>query len=247
MNENLVNELIEQLKQNLNNVESARNQVEKTVQAYNTLGTDVNKYTSELNIIAQNVKTMISQLEEIKEMFARNVSTQIIDEIQVAITTIANSINGVSSHISDLTNAQTEQLTGSIKQGTDSVITTFASTRTELSNQISSLYDLTDAQTEQLIGNIKQRTDYIVKTIGTEINDVKINTASCINQIGQLAASLQSFRDCETTHYEALVKQLKEQELLLDRVRKQNTIFFISIIVLLFIIGGFVIFNHTYI
>lgn len=117
MDEKLINELIEQLEQNLKNVESARQQVEKTVGAYDVLKTEVNKYTIELSFITQNVRTMISQLEEMKERFLGNISTKIVDEINLAVTTITTAIDGISSQITslyDLTDTKAKQIDGTV-------------------------------------------------------------------------------------------------------------------------------------
>ena len=65
MNEQIIKELLEQLQQNLKKIESAREQVEKTVNAYEALKKDVKHYTEELSFIVQNTRTMISQLEDI--------------------------------------------------------------------------------------------------------------------------------------------------------------------------------------
>ena len=86
MNEQVIKELLEQLKQNLKKIESAREQVEKTVNAYEALKKDVRHYTEELSFIVQNTRTMISQLEEIKEKFLGNISITIIEEIKTIAT-----------------------------------------------------------------------------------------------------------------------------------------------------------------
>ncbi len=62
MDERVVNELINQLTENLEKVESVRQQVENTVKADDVLKTEVSRYTNELGFITQNVRTMISQL-----------------------------------------------------------------------------------------------------------------------------------------------------------------------------------------
>lgn len=211
MEERLINELIEQLRQNLENVESARQQVENTVQAYNAMREDVSMYTSELSFITQNVRTLISQLEEIKERFLGNISTQIVDEIHTAVTTLTSTISGVSL-------------------------------------QISSLRDFTNTQAEQIISDIKQRTDFIDTTLcstRTDIGAISVDIALCVKQLEQLTTSLQSLTDREQTHYDAIVKKLEDQEKKLDVIQKWNMVFSIIIIVLLFIIGGFIIYNYN--
>ena len=88
MDEQVINELLEQLRQNLKKIESAREQVEKTVEAYAELKEDVRHYAEELSFIVQNTRTMISQLAEIKEKFLGNISVTIIEEIKSAVRVI---------------------------------------------------------------------------------------------------------------------------------------------------------------
>ena len=131
MDERVINELIMQLTENLEKVESARQQVEDTVQAYDVLKTEVSKYTTELGFITQNVRTMIAQLEEMKERFLSNISTEIVDEIHQAVTTITTAIEGVSSKISSL-DTKAEQVKNALTTRADSIDTTLGTIRTEL-------------------------------------------------------------------------------------------------------------------
>lgn len=131
MDERVINELINQLTENLEKVESARQQVEKIVQAYDVLKTEVSRYTTELGFITQNVRTMISQLEEMKERFLGNISTEIVDEIHQAVTTITAAIDGVSSKISSL-DTKAGQINNAITTRADSIDTTLGGLRTEL-------------------------------------------------------------------------------------------------------------------
>lgn len=137
MDERVINELIKQLTENLEKVESARQQVEKTVQAYDVLKTEVSKYTTELSFITQNVRTMISQLEEMKERFLGNISTKIVDEIHLAVTTITTDIDGISSQLSSLYNladTKVEQIDGNLKRRADSVDSTLSTIQAELNS-----------------------------------------------------------------------------------------------------------------
>lgn len=131
MDERVINELIKQLTENLKKVESARQQVENTVQAYDALKTEVSKYTIELGFITQNVRTMISQLEEMKEKFLSNISTEIVDEIHQAVTTITTAIDGVSSKISSL-DTKAGQINNAIATRADSIDAALGALRTEL-------------------------------------------------------------------------------------------------------------------
>lgn len=137
MDEKVINELIKQLTENLEKVEAARQQVEKTVKAYDVLKTEVSKYTTELSFITQNVRTMISQLEIIKENFLGNISTEIIDKINENTVIITSAINGVSSQISslcDLVDNNTRQINENIKQSHEQIDSVLSYLRTEINN-----------------------------------------------------------------------------------------------------------------
>lgn len=124
MDEKRINELLLQLEQSLKNIESAREQVEKTVKAYETLKKDVRHYTEELSFIVQNTRTMISQLEEIKEKFLGNISVTIIEEIKAGVREITGKINVLSSQISsvyDLLDSKSQTIISDINNRSDSI------------------------------------------------------------------------------------------------------------------------------
>ena len=124
MNEQVIKELLEQLKQNLKKIESAHEQVEKTVNAYEVLKEDVRHYTEELSFIVQNTRTMISQLEDIKEKFLGNISVTIIEEIKAAIRIITEQTNALASQISsvyDLVDSKSQTILSNINKRSDSI------------------------------------------------------------------------------------------------------------------------------
>ncbi len=144
MNEQVIKELLEQLKQNLKKIESAREQVEKTVKAYEVLKEDVRHYTDELCFIVQNTRTMISQLEEIKEKFLGNISITIIEEIKAAVKTITEQTNALSSQITsvyDLVDSKTQIIINNINGRSDSIDSTLGN----IQNTINSISNKTDA------------------------------------------------------------------------------------------------------
>lgn len=213
MDERVINELIKQLTENLEKVESARQQVEKTVHAYDVLKTEVNKYTTELGFITQNVRTMISQLEEMKEKFLGNISTRIVDEIHLAVTTITNAIDGISSQISslyDLTDTKAELIDGNLNRRADTVDTTLSSIRTEL--------NATDVKVTSCSNQLGQLATFVNSLTANE----KAHYESIIKQLEEQENRLN-------TEF--------------DVVRKQNKIFSIIIIVLLVIIIGIIAFS----
>lgn len=209
MDENLINELIEQLEQNLKNVESARQQVEKTVQAYDVLRIDVGRYTTELSFITQNVRTMISQLEEMKERFLGNISKRIVDEIRLAVTTITTAINSVSSQLSslyDLTESKSEQIIDTITSRADFVDSTLRTVRTELS-----------AIDEKVVSCNNQ-----LGQLAILVNSLKVEEKEHYDSIVNLMEEQEN--------------RLKAE---LDVVRKHNIVFSIIIIILLITVIGF--------
>jgi chromosome segregation ATPase len=74
---------------------------------------------------------MISQLEEIKERFLGNFSTEIVDEIHQAVTTITTAIDGVSSTTSSL-DTKAGQINNAIATRADSIDAALGALRTEL-------------------------------------------------------------------------------------------------------------------
>ena len=143
MNEQVINELLEQLKQNLKKLESAREQVEKTVNAYEALKKDVRHYTEELSFIVQNTRTMISQLEEIKEKFLGKISANIIEEIKTAVRIITEQTNALSLQISsvyDLVDSKSQTIISNINERSDSIDSSLGT----IQNTINSLSGKTD-------------------------------------------------------------------------------------------------------
>jgi hypothetical protein len=128
----------------LKKIESAREQVEKTVKAYEVLKEDVRHYTEELSFIVQNTRTMISQLEEIKEKFLGNISITIIEEIKAAVRTITEQTNALSSQITsvyDLVDSKTQIIINNINGRSDSIDSTLGN----IQNTINSISNKTDA------------------------------------------------------------------------------------------------------
>jgi chromosome segregation ATPase len=149
MDEQVIKELLEQLKQNLKKIETAREQVEKTVNAYEVLKEDVRHYTEELSFIVQNTRTMISQLEEIKEKFIGNISITIIEEIKAAVRIITEQTNALSSQISsvyDLVDSKSHSIISNINSRSDSIDSALGT----IQNTINSLSGKTDSVIEKL-------------------------------------------------------------------------------------------------
>ncbi len=155
MNEQVIKELLEQLKQNLKKIESAREQVEKTVNAYEALNKEVKHYTEELSFIVQNTRTMISQLEEIKKKFLGNISVTIIEEIKAAVRKITEQTNAISSQISsvyDLVDSKSQTIISNINSRSDSIDSALGAIQNTI-NSLSSKTDRVIAKLDTLTSN----------------------------------------------------------------------------------------------
>ena len=104
MNEKMINELLEQLKKNLETVESAQKQVENTVNAYSALQGDVKEYVKELEQIKEHTKELVELLEEVKKHFLKNVSSEIIKAIEDAAKNISLLVTASSTELKELLN-----------------------------------------------------------------------------------------------------------------------------------------------
>lgn len=170
MNEQVINDLLAQLEESLKNVEAAREQVEKTVNAYEVLRKDVRHYTEELSFIVQNTRTMISQLEEIKEKFLGNISVNIIEEIKTAVRIITEQTNALSLQISsvyDLVDSKSQTIIGSINERSDSIDSALGT----IQNTINSLSGKTDnviAKLDTLTSNEDKHFKEIEKKIDAQ-------------------------------------------------------------------------------
>lgn len=207
MDEQVINELLEQLRQNLKKIESAREQVEKTVEAYAELKEDVRHYAEELSFIAQNTRTMISQLAEIKEKFLGNISVTIIEEIKSAVRVITEQINALSAQITsvyDMVEAKSQTILSTINNRSNSIDSTLKS----IHHNINNLY--------VEVVSISNHLGQILTSLNGLKDSEKIHFDSIIKRLEDQEAHIN-------IEFEAL--------------RKQNMILSFVIIVLLIIIG----------
>lgn len=152
MNEEIINELLLQLEQSLRNIESARQQVENTVNAYEALNGDVRHYTEELSFIVQNTRTMISQLEEIKEKFLGNISVTIIERINSGVSEIKTDTDALSTQIGllrELIESKSRTISDDIKNRSDSIDSALGTIQHTI-NSIASKTDKTIAKLDEI-------------------------------------------------------------------------------------------------
>lgn len=213
MDERVINELIKQLTENLEKVESARQQVQNTVQAYDVLKTDIGKYTTELSFITQNVRTMISQLEEMKKRFLGNISTEIIDEIKHSTASLSKSIDDVSVKVTplkELIYSKSKDVNSYIKQRFDTTDVTLANINT------------------------------LINDVDVKVASCSRQIAQIATSIQFLSESEQEHYDAIHKKLEEQEKRLNTE---FDIVRKQNNIFSIMIIIMLVAIIGILFFK----
>lgn len=175
MNEQVIKELLEQLQQNLKKIETAREQVEKTVKAYEALKEDVKHYTEELSFIVQNTRTMISQLEEIKEKFLGNISVTIIEEIKAAVRIITEQTNALSSQVSsvyDLVDSRSQAINSNINNRSDAIDTVLGGITAEL-NVIKNSLDTITSNEDRHFKELSNKFDIQEKHINKELSIVR--------------------------------------------------------------------------
>lgn len=184
MNEQIINELLEQLKSNLENVESAKQQVEKTVGAYNALEGQVDGFVRELGFITQNTRTIINQLEEVKKNFLSNVSDNLEKKIISGVNEInsnvenAKNINTKNSNniISNL-NTNTSDINSKITNGVESLSNQLHATRSsimsEINNSTTTTTNLISGSEKRLLQQIKEKGDSIKTNIDDSTESIK--------------------------------------------------------------------------
>ncbi len=190
MNENTINELLNQLNTNLQNVESAREQVDAVVKAYGLLSEETKQYTTDLGFIVQNTRTIISQLKEIKKNFRENVSTEIIKEIgsnskelQTKISNVRTLLSPFKSetetHLSNITDDISNRATaidsvlGTVSTNLNTANTCLGKLQTNLTNETTSIKNLLHSiknNEEEHYSKTSLKVDSLGKTLNSKIN-----------------------------------------------------------------------------
>lgn len=190
MNENTINELLNQLNTNLQNVESAREQVDAVVKAYGLLSEETKQYTTDLGFIVQNTRTIISQLKEIKKNFRENVSTEIIKEIganskelQTKISNVRTLLSSFKSetetHLANITDDISNRATaidsvlGTVSTNLNTANTCLGKLQTNLTNETTSIKNLLQSiknNEEEHYSKTSLKVDSLGKTLDTKIN-----------------------------------------------------------------------------
>lgn len=184
MNEQIINELLEQLKSSLKNVEAAQTQVKAVAGAYNAMEGQIGGFVTELGFITQNTRTMITQLEEVKKNFLANVSTELGTKIDNGIIDVKASITSTSNEIKSLTNTaisdinssknsvvseisgKSQTITNAITSTEGKILTDNQATRTSLTTALSS-------SESRVLQQIKEKGDSIELEIGNSKDSIK--------------------------------------------------------------------------
>lgn len=186
MNEQLINELLEQLKSNLENVESAKQQVEETVGAYNALEGQIDGFVRELGFITQNTRTVINQLEEVKKNFLSNVSINLENKIAQGVHAINSNTDTAKKEVLQHSN----EIKSDINTGKTDISTKITAESTTLSNKIETIKNTiisdilnTKNTITTALGSSEQRILQQVEEIGGSIQKEISDSTRSIKQI----------------------------------------------------------------
>ena len=176
-----INSALERLEANLQNIDSARQQVENTVAASNALQVEVREYTSTINEMCGKVKETASQFESKTKVSLQkfveenNKLTELVqnlkslrDEIFKTSTDIQDVKSLLIQISKDLTDSQKKQ---------DEVLKRIDQGITELPNKLDSIVDVINTISESLM---------------KEIDEKEVNILSNISSLSSLCQNIKS-------------------------------------------------------
>ena len=150
-----INISLERLEQSLKDIESAKNQVEKTVKTSNELQGVVAGYVSSLDSLLTNVKDWV---KEISSFQGSNITG-----IEKSIVNIKNSCDKV---IEKFTNS-TDKTSDNLKQKTKEELSKFESANTKLTSQVDKLANLDEhlKSATSAIDSVKDKLGEVLKEL----------------------------------------------------------------------------------
>lgn len=176
-----INSALERLEANLQNIDSARQQVENTVAASNALQVEVREYTSTINEMCGKVKETASQFESKTKVSLQkfveenNKLTELVQNLKslrdeiVKTSTDIQDVKSLLIQISkDLTDSQKKQ---------DEVLKRIDQGITELPNKLDSIVDVINTISESLM---------------KEIDEKEVNILSNISSLSSLCQNIKS-------------------------------------------------------
>lgn len=201
MENNELFQTIEQLKNTLSDVASARQQVEDTISAYTNTNTEINSYIEHFERIEVAISTIIKLLSNNKIAIEQQ-ATSVVSEFKQSCTSIVGNIK--------------KELTASSKQFDVETNRNIANMTKQIENLEASINNATKLTSiVEIISDSINNLVNIVKTIKQELNTSQKNQDDAIKHIGDTQTSVIHQVQSSNTMLDNLVKSLLEQEKLL--------------------------------
>lgn len=212
-----INSALERLETNLQNLDSARKQVESTVAASNELQREVGKYTSEVNAMCDRVRDTASHFEskskETLQKFVRQ--NEILTEQVQNLVTLRDEIVKTSSEIQEVKKLLT-QISEELKksqEGQDVVLKRIDQNIAELPNKLeaatTSIIELVNASTQTLqrdIDSVLQK----ASTVDTKVDNILSSLSSLSNLCKNIKSDLNASTDSLSKAIEKLKKDISK-------------------------------------
>lgn len=221
-----LNSLRTQIKETSNEIQLVK---ESLYQISKDLKESQDEQDEALNDIQQKVTNLPLSVHEVALSIIQAVANsetilkEAVNATSAKTEELFNKTNILSSNVDGL-NTLCQNINSSVISSTTNLTNVLIASKDEVNNKLTSEF----SKAETSIANLKAVSDNIITAIG-EFS-------------GQVVPVLNSLNENEQKHYNAIIKQLEEQENRLntefDVVRKQNKIYSIVIIVLLAIIIG---------
>ena len=209
-----INTALQRLEQNLNDLTSARQQVEDTVKASNELQKVVAEYVSSIETLCTRLKRWNTDLGERE--------SSISHEIESTITQLTTS----STQIVSLFQKSVEDTTSDFSKKTNAEITKFVEQNNKLSERVQELNKLREeiknttgeikaikessAQISKDLKQSQEGQDVLLDEIKTKVASIETATQSIINTLGGLTQSVASGFDNLSTKTDAIANDIAQ-------------------------------------
>ena len=256
------NELLQslaKLETSLNDVESAKKQVQQTVDAYSALQKQIAEYTNSLDSIKSGVQGIISDLNARKASLgdeARSITASLESKCNQLLETLTSKL----ATANELFSKEGKAISDSFKKNTDEELTKLQQNVQELKECTTSLESLNESIKETLsqISQLKQGIAELKHSLETSQNaqDTLLSSLqSSVNSLSDkqeqalsgLMASIDSMRDTQKEAFDKVDAQFKTNDkkmedfsAVLAKKQGTNIVFSIIIIVLLFVLAALV-------
>ena len=196
-----INLALERLEKNLQDINSAKEQIEDTINASSQLQNVVNGYVASVNAVLQET---ILLKEEIAKMRVQKVT-----EIKEAVTSIEASCNTIIAEF---------------KKNSSSILTDFVSQNDRLakSNEELSAFPTKLAQSIEITSGLKTRQDEISADVHSIHNKLQESTENISKQYGQLSQKVDADMTMLTNSMSKEFSRLSERTEELNRAITKN-------------------------